>query len=79
MLHRAVSALVAVHYALYVSALVWLGLTILLCNLSNYSLGMSIAYAGEIVGGYWIVQGTWAVVEKLQKARRDNSRNRSLD
>lgn len=79
MLNRTVSALVAVHYALYVSALILLGLSLTLWNLSNYSLGMSAAYAGEIVGGYWIVQGTWAVVEKLQKARRNNAGNRSLD
>ena len=73
----ALSAVVAfaakAHFALYQTALFWACLGFGIHRFSNYSWAMSAICAGEIVGGFWIVQGISALMENKF------SRRRSLD
>ena len=77
MFHRAFAAFIAVHFSLYLSVVFGIGLAAAIFLLSDNSLLLSLAYAGEIVGGYWAVQGGFALMEAQKSKQR--SRNRSID
>lgn len=78
MLRSAFAALRAAHFSLYLSVLFWAGLSVVIYLLSDIKPLLSAGYAGEIVGGYWMVQGGFALMEKAKKAIA-RSRDRSID
>ena len=65
----------ASHFALYQTVLYAAALIVGIHLFSNYSWAMSAICAGEMVAGFWIVQGIFA----LASAKSSKSGNRSID